>query len=122
MGTFKVKRTISGGAIEKLLSKASIRIASVCQMTSEPRQTASRDAAQQSLWDSRAVLAALLCALLWGANSVAVKFATEQIPPFCMAALRFGSACMVTGGWALAYRQRLRLCPGQVRMVPDQTV
>lgn len=46
-----------------------------------------------------AVLGAVVCAALWGGNSVAVKLSLPAFPPLLVAGLRFGLALFVSGGW-----------------------
>lgn len=60
------------------------------------------------------VSAALLCAMLWGGNSVAVKFALAAFPPFFMAAARFILAACATACWCGANRLSVQLTGAQV--------
>jgi drug/metabolite transporter (DMT)-like permease len=55
--------------------------------------------------------AALLCCVLWGGNSVAVKLAQDAFAPLEMAALRFGLGAIGLGAWALVRRIPLTLSP-----------
>jgi drug/metabolite transporter (DMT)-like permease len=64
-----------------------------------------------------ALLAALLCCVLWGGNSVAVKLAGESFPPLAMAALRFGLGALGVGAWAACRGMSLRLGPGHGRLL-----
>ncbi len=64
-----------------------------------------------SLWAS--LLAASLC-VLWGANTVAIKFTLSGLGPFTSATLRFGASALVLWIWAKMSEQPLRPARGQV--------
>ncbi len=63
------------------------------------------------------IAVALVCATLWAGQSVAVKLAVEELPPYRVMALRFFFACLVTGSWAAVRSASLRLSTRQVPMV-----
>jgi len=60
-------------------------------------------------------LLALLCCLIWSANSLAIKFTTDHIPPIGAAGIRFGIGMVPVVLWAMLARIPLRLsrldCP-----------
>ena len=47
-----------------------------------------------------AALLALACCFFWGANSLAIKFSVDSLPPVGVAGLRFALGLLVTGAWA----------------------
>mgnify|MGYP005842549857 CR=1 FL=1 len=59
-------------------------------------------------------LAAFLC-VLWGANTVAIKFSLSGFGPLTAAAVRFAVSTLILWGWALAAGHRLRPAPGALR-------
>jgi len=59
-------------------------------------------------------LAASLC-VLWGANTVAIKFSLSGLGPFTSAAVRFGISTLFLWAWAKMSGQSLRPAPGQLR-------
>ncbi|MCU0560106.1 MAG: DMT family transporter [Desulfobacterales bacterium] len=59
-------------------------------------------------------LAAFLC-VLWGANTVAVKFSLSGFGPLTAAAVRFAVSTLILWGWALVSGQPLRPAPGALR-------
>lgn len=59
-------------------------------------------------------LAASLC-VLWGANTVAIKFSLSGLGPFTSAAVRFGLSTLFLWAWAKMSGQSLRPAPGQLR-------
>jgi drug/metabolite transporter (DMT)-like permease len=61
-----------------------------------------------------AAMAALLC-VLWGANTVAIKFSLSGMGPFTSAAVRFGVSAGFLWGWAQVSRQSLKPAAGQLR-------
>lgn len=63
-----------------------------------------------------AVAGAVLCAALWGANSVAVKVAQQSFPPWMMAGIRFGTSALLIGSWARLNGYSLGLTKAQVLM------
>ena len=64
-----------------------------------------------------AVGSAMVCAVLWGGQSVAVKMAVAELPAYHVMTLRFLLACLVLDGWAVVGRQSLRLALRQLPMV-----
>jgi drug/metabolite transporter (DMT)-like permease len=63
-----------------------------------------------------AALAASLC-VLWGANTVAIKFSLSGLGPFSAAAIRFGLSAGFLWAWAQVSGQRLRPAPGLMRLL-----
>ena len=61
-----------------------------------------------------AALAAVLC-VLWGANTVAIKFSLSGLGPFTSAAVRFGISALFLWVWARISGRPLRPAPGQLR-------
>jgi drug/metabolite transporter (DMT)-like permease len=61
-----------------------------------------------------AALAAFLC-VLWGANTVAIKFSVSGLGPLTAAALRFAVSTLILWVWALAVGHPLRPAPGHLR-------
>jgi drug/metabolite transporter (DMT)-like permease len=61
-----------------------------------------------------AALAAFLC-VLWGANTVAIKFSLSGLGPFTSAAVRFGISAGFLGAWAKISGQSLKPAAGQLR-------
>ena len=61
-----------------------------------------------------AALAASLC-VLWGANTVAIKFSLSGLGPFTSAAVRFGISAVFLWAWAKISSQSLRPARGQLR-------
>lgn len=61
-----------------------------------------------------AALAAFLC-VLWGANTVAIKFSLSGLGPFTSAAVRFGISAGFLGAWAKISGQSLKPSAGQLR-------
>jgi len=70
----------------------------------------------QTLSLCAAVLAGSLC-VLWGANTVAIKFSLSGLGPFSAATIRFGLSAGFLWAWAKASRQRLRPAAGQMRLL-----
>ena len=60
---------------------------------------------------------ALLCAMLWGGNSVAVKLSVDQFPPLLTCALRFALAGVATGFWSTIAGASLRVQRDQVPLI-----
>jgi drug/metabolite transporter (DMT)-like permease len=58
-------------------------------------------------------LAACLC-VLWGANTVAIKFSLSGLGPFTSAAVRFGISTFLLWAWARMFSQPLRPAAGQL--------
>lgn len=88
--------------------------------TAKPQNTATLAPSppnEASSLSAAAVLGALLCSMLWGGNSVAVKLAAEALPPWCMAGVRFALACTATGTWAIISKESLRLSAAQRNMI-----
>jgi drug/metabolite transporter (DMT)-like permease len=73
--------------------------------TAQPDQTLSLFAAG---------MAAFLC-VLWGANTVAIKFSLSGMGPFTSAAVRFGMSAGCLWVWAKTSGQSLRPAAGQLR-------
>jgi drug/metabolite transporter (DMT)-like permease len=71
-------------------------------------------APDQKLSIFAAALAAFLC-VLWGANTVAIKFSLSGLGPFTSAAVRFGISAVFLWAWARASGQSLRPARGQMR-------
>jgi drug/metabolite transporter (DMT)-like permease len=65
-----------------------------------------------SFWAAMQV--SLLC-VLFGVNAVAVKLAFKGFGVFSAASIRFGTAAIVIGLWAVLTRRSFRLQPGQTR-------
>ena len=63
-----------------------------------------------------AALAASLC-VLWGANTVAIKFSLSGLGPFTSAAVRFGISVVFLWAWAKASGQSLRPARGQMQLL-----
>jgi drug/metabolite transporter (DMT)-like permease len=61
-----------------------------------------------------AALAGSLC-VLWGANTVAIKFSLSGLGPFSSAAVRFGCSAGFLWMWAKVSGQRLKPGAGQIR-------
>jgi drug/metabolite transporter (DMT)-like permease len=61
-----------------------------------------------------AALAASLC-VLWGANTVAIKFSLSGLGPFTSAAVRFGISTFFLWAWARMSGRPLRPAAGQLR-------
>jgi drug/metabolite transporter (DMT)-like permease len=61
-----------------------------------------------------AALAGSLC-VLWGVNTVAIKFSLSGLGPFSSAAVRFGFSAGFLWAWAMVSGQRLRPASGQMR-------
>jgi drug/metabolite transporter (DMT)-like permease len=61
-----------------------------------------------------AALAAFLC-VLWGANTVAIKFSLSGLGPFTSAAVRFGISAGFLWAWAKMSGQSLKPAGGQLR-------
>jgi len=61
-----------------------------------------------------AAMAAFLC-VLWGANTVAIKFSLSGLGPFTSAALRFGVSAGFLWVWARVSGQSLQPAAGQLR-------
>jgi drug/metabolite transporter (DMT)-like permease len=61
-----------------------------------------------------AALAGLLC-VIWGANTVAIKFSLSGLGPFTSAAVRFGLSSGFLWAWAKVSDQSLRPAAGQLR-------
>jgi drug/metabolite transporter (DMT)-like permease len=59
------------------------------------------------------LLAASLC-VLWGANTVAIKFTLSGLGPFTSAAVRFGASTLFLWAWAKMSGQSLRPATGQL--------
>ncbi|MGL4463793.1 MAG: DMT family transporter, partial [Planctomycetia bacterium] len=59
--------------------------------------------------NGEAVSLAVLCMMLWGGNSVAVKFSLGAFPPVGTAGLRFLLGAVAIGVWAVWNRAALRL-------------
>jgi drug/metabolite transporter (DMT)-like permease len=70
----------------------------------------------QKLTLCAAVLAGSLC-VLWGANTVAIKFSLSGLGPFSAAAIRFGLSAGFLWAWAQVSSQRLSPAPGQMRLL-----
>ena len=68
-------------------------------MPTKPAAAASRRGA--SLWAGMLVLY-----VVWGSTYLGIAVAVETIPPFLMAAIRFGIAGAVLLLWSLAARSR----------------
>jgi len=64
----------------------------------------------------RAIFAAVVIHILWGANPVSVKFGLEAFPPFWSAFLRFTLALICVFAWARL--KRIRLMPGREEWRP----
>ncbi len=62
-------------------------------------------------------IAALVCCLFWGANSLAIKISVDYLPPIGAAGLRFELGLLVTVAWARASGVSLRLRRAHVPMV-----
>lgn len=58
-----------------------------------------------------AVLLTLLTVVLWAGTPVAVRFATERLPPVTVAGLRFAIAAVFMAGWSTAHRVPVLLRP-----------
>lgn len=58
-------------------------------------------------------LAAFLC-VLWGANTVAIKFSLSGLGPFTSAAIRFGASALFLWAWARVSGESLGPRPGQL--------
>lgn len=56
-----------------------------------------------------AILSATLISILWGANSVAVRYSVDELPPVCVAALRFLLGAVFMIGWCRWEGSKLRL-------------
>ena len=75
-----------------------------------------RDADRRAIWLGLGILYAV-----WGSTYLAIAVAVDTMPPFLMAALRFGLAGFVLLGWvALRQRGEFRL-PGR-REVRDTSI
>ncbi len=61
-----------------------------------------------------AALAAFLC-VLWGANTVAIKFSLSGLGPLTAAAVRFGISTLILWGWARIAGHPLRPATGHLR-------
>lgn len=61
-----------------------------------------------------AAMAAFLC-VLWGANTVAIKFSLSGLGPFTAAGVRFALSTLILGAWARIGGQPLRPAPGHLR-------
>ena len=61
-----------------------------------------------------AALAAFLC-VLWGANTVAIKFSLSGLGPFTSAAVRFGLSTLFLWAWARMSGRPLQPMAGQLR-------
>jgi drug/metabolite transporter (DMT)-like permease len=59
-------------------------------------------------------LAAGIC-VLWGANTVAIKYSLEGFGPLASAAVRFGISLVMLWAWAAASGRSLRPAPGCLR-------
>ena len=59
-------------------------------------------------------IAATLC-VLWGANTVAIKFSLSGLGPFTAAAVRFGISTLFLWAWAKMTGRSLKPAPGQLR-------
>ena len=59
------------------------------------------DTPERSLSPAASALAAGIC-VLWGANTVAIKFSLEGFGPFTAAAVRFGISLALLWAWAAA--------------------
>ncbi len=64
----------------------------------------------------RAIFAAIVIHILWGANPVSVKFGLEVFPPFWSAFLRFTLALICVFAWARF--RNIRLMPGREEWRP----
>lgn len=60
------------------------------------------------------VLAAFLC-VLWGANTVAIKYSLSGLGPLTAAAVRFGISTLILWGWARIAGHPLRPAAGHLR-------
>ena len=63
-----------------------------------------------------AALLALLTAVLWGGNPVAVRFSVDQLPPIAVAAIRFSLAACFMWIWCRFESTSLKLRPGEHRL------
>jgi drug/metabolite transporter (DMT)-like permease len=68
----------------------------------------------QKLTILASAIAALLC-VLWGANTVAIKFSLSGLGPFTAAAIRFGISTLFLWVWAKMTGRSLRPAPRQLR-------
>ena len=64
-----------------------------------------------------ALVGTLVCSILWGGQSVAVKIAVADFPPFLMMSARAGLACLFAFGWAKWTGHRLRLSVREMGLV-----
>ncbi len=60
---------------------------------------------------------ALLCATLWAGQSVAVKVALKDLPPYMVMCLRIALCCLFVGMWARFTGQRLRISRRQFGLI-----
>ena len=72
------------------------------------------DTPERSLSPAASALAAGIC-VLWGANTVAIKFSLEGFGPFTAAAVRFGISLALLWAWAAASGRSLRPPAGCMR-------
>ena len=73
-------------------------------MPTEPKPTVERG----RIW-----LALLVLYLVWGSTYLGIAIAVETIPPFLMAAVRFGLAGAVLMGWSLARARGSLIAPSR---------
>lgn len=64
----------------------------------------------------KAALLALLIAVLWGGNPVAVRFSTDQLPPIAVAAIRFYLAAWFMWFWCRIESTSLTLQRGELKL------
>ena len=76
-----------------------------------------RESGRQHRLAPTAVMGTLLCAALWGGQSVAVKLAVASVPPFLMMSGRTVVACAFAFFWAKVTHHRLRLSWGEMGLV-----
>lgn len=60
---------------------------------------------------------ALFCATLWAGQSVAVKVALKDLPPYMVMCLRIALCCLFVGTWARFRGQRLRISRRQFGLI-----
>ena len=67
--------------------------------------------------DLRSAGLALLTSAFWGGTPVAISYSVDQLPPQAVAAIRFGLAAVFMLAWCRFEGTRLKLEPGQSRIV-----
>jgi drug/metabolite transporter (DMT)-like permease len=78
---------------------------------------AKEESHRQQILPMSSVLLAILCCILWGGNSVAVKFALESFSPLVMAGLRFALAALAIATWCRLNRAPLGVTVEQVPII-----